>query len=168
MAGVRKYCAVVAVTVFAIILSSQEVHAQQWVTHAVTLQSTQFTVEDFGKRLNACNNVNEAAEFYQDHNDWMQEMFSPLTSNLHDAETFEREDFLLSLHCMRLSRALLYSNVNALTMSVNLKRQPARVACEQDSQLGHHVCMELWKRFYTESHVLVVQLSVYIYCIYES
>jgi len=98
----------------------------------------------------------------------MQEIFSPLTSNLHDAETFEREDFLLSLHCMRLSRALLYSNVNALTMSVNLKRQPARVACEQDSQLGHHVCMELWKRFYTESHVLVVQLSVYIYCIYES
>ena len=164
MAGVIKYCAVVAVTVFAIILSSQEVHAQQWVAHVVTLHAVNATVEDFGKRFNACSNVNEPAEFYQDHNDWMREISSPLTSNLRDAETFEREDFLLSLHCMRLSRALLYSNVNALTMSVNLKRQHARAACEQDSQVGHHACMELWKRFYTESHVLVVQLSVYIYC----
>lgn len=73
----------------------------------------------------------------------MREISSPLTSNLRDAETFERENFLLSLHCMRLSRALLYSNVNALTMSVNLKRQPARAACEQDSQVGHRACMEL-------------------------
>ena len=73
----------------------------------------------------------------------MREISSPLTSNLRDAETFEREDFLLSLHCMRLSRALLYSNVNALTMRVNLKRQHARAACEQDSQVGHHACMEL-------------------------
>ena len=162
MAGVRKYCAVVAVTVFAIILPSQEVHAQQWVAHVVTLHAVNATVEDFGKRFNACSNVNEAAEFYQIMIIECEK--SPLTSNLLDAETFEREDFLLSLHCMRLSRALLYSNVNALTMSVNLKRQHARAACEQDSQVGHHACMELWKRFYTESHVLVVQLSVYIYC----
>ena len=73
----------------------------------------------------------------------MREISSPLTSNLRDAETFERENFLLSLNCMRLSRALLYLNVNALTMSVNLKRKPARAACEQDSQVGHRACMEL-------------------------
>ena len=107
----------------------------------MTLHAVNATVEDFGKRFNACSNVNEAAEFYQIMIIECEK--SPLTSNLLDAETFEREDFLLSLHCMRLSRALLYSNVNALTMSVNLKRQHARAACEQDSQVGHHACMEL-------------------------
>ena len=42
MAAVCNYCAVVAVAVCAIIIVSQEVHAQRWVSHAVGIAAEDF------------------------------------------------------------------------------------------------------------------------------
>ena len=52
MAAVCKFCTVVAVAVCAIILASQEVNAQQWVTHAVRIAASKILVNDSTRVVN--------------------------------------------------------------------------------------------------------------------